>query len=430
MESTKRGYEPIPDVEKGGDDKAEALAPKAKYPDLDEEQADLLLSFDEAIAESSLKLDIPSVSPNDLLSAGQDFLRSLVAPTATAVSMLLVALYLKATAEVSSISDALVKLFPYVNASIVFFSSLNPIQDRFMVAVAPVFEKTHEVKEQVSQSMTELASSVDATIESLQAKVNNVMRPMKPTLQKAHGCATALKAMDPDIEIPDPDIDKEFDGMQGILQGKVADAKQHMELNMCIPIYLQTAQAFYWSIVFPVVFVALAIQLALAWVTTYYGGTPIGSTRALVEIDELVTVASEGRGLLLNVCTSYAMAWVQMGLVYLYTNPRARVWLLSLLVESMKDEATRQLRAYGVSDALEDIMGARMAQRREKVLKAIRSFKKIEELLSKIGGTSLVVATEAASLIAPQPQGKVSPKRPGLLGKLMGHHNNKAKKGH
>lgn len=451
MSATKQGYEPIPDIEKGASH-AQTTA-RESYSDLDDEQADLINSFDKAIEGASINLSLPTISEDDLVSQGRSLIQGLLAPTLASGCTFAAALYISGTAQVSHVSALLAQLFPYLNAVVVFFSTLNPIQDRFMKAVVPVFTKVDKAEDIVNTSINDVKDSVDTTIDSLQAKLGKVMKPMKPTLEKAKSNGAALKRLDPDIEIPDPDVDKELDGKQGVVGAKIEEAQKHLQLDKHVPEYLRSPESFYWRVVFPVVILVLIVQLLFAWLGTYCQSAA-GGTRMLKELESLKTAAhgqiegfkggfqdnvagyegefkdfgdqfkggvASSKPLLINVATSYMIALFQLSLIYLLTNPGVRAWVVNKVLHAMSNEAMRRLREYGATAAVEDVMGTRMAGVRAKVLVTIRQYKKIEGMLAKVTGVgALAAGTKSAPSPSASSPDRIRERSPGgLLGRIF-----------
>jgi len=552
---SKTDYEPIPDVEKGeGDASASA---SSKYPDLDDQQTELLWNLDSAIDSAHLDLSLPQVDKSEMISQGQNFVRSMLMPTVTAIGTFVAALMLRVSAETNSISAILVQFFPYINATIIFFSSISPIQKRMMDSITPVFEKMDHAEDTVKETVAEIRPNVDSTVDALQVQVGEVLKPIKPTLDKASAQSSMLKKIHPDLDIPDSsDIDREFDEAQGIVGDKVTEAEKHISIKEHIPPYLQTPKSFYWRIVFPVVLLALFFQLALAFVTEYYF-SPASTTSPSVpsrmiladqlgfdlsnlrgtnlrgslfnvddipndegalakvempgtdtedykeelsektdevkeeigqktneakeelgektnevkeefsektnevkeaigekahEVEEKANEFEEKAGeqveqfkeefagkeaefrgqldyalansksMMMNVALSYLMALLQLGLTYLLTNPAVKAWILNMIMKKLSNEAERSLREYGVSTALEDVLGTRMIRIRQKVLRLIRAQKKIEGVLEKAGvGGSLTASVAGASSAVSDLRDKVADvKAPSGLGRLFG----------
>jgi hypothetical protein len=411
----KASYEPIPDVEKG-----EGGAPEKKesYADLNlnDEQTKLLLDLDSTIASANLDLSIPKVDPNQFASDGQSFIMGLVTPTLVAVSLFLAALYLeerhKAESAEGKLAGFLVQYFPYVATIAMFLSSVSPIQGRLMAAIEPIFANVESGKDEVEKAVAKIGPEVDSIIVYLQLQVHEVLEAMKPTLKKAKANSYKIKKIDPSHVIPNlAEIDKEMDEAQGLVAPRVKEAQKHLQFDPSIPGPFKSAQAFYWQIAFPIILLALAIQLAFAAFSRYYTSVEASSnpSRALAleevkdsinedfvefrdNVDESVeqyedrfkTSVDDSISLVMSVVWSYMITFLQLGVVFLLSNNRMRAWLTNKIIGKIEDDTMRTLREHGASSSFSDVLGTRMGRVRKKVLKVLKVYKHIESLLDRI----------------------------------------------
>jgi hypothetical protein len=436
----KQGYEAIPDVEEGAVGMAQSA--KAKYPELDDDQADLIFSFDEAIAGSSVDLPIMPTSPDDLVSQGKGFIQSIVTPTLTSICTAAFAFYVSTLEDVGPYIEA---IFPYVNATIVFASSVAPMKARFMSAAAPIFEQVNRVQEKVDRSVQELGETFNSSLDTLQAKAEKVMEPIKPTIAKAQPLGAKIKQAYPDAELPDQDLDEEFNEMRELVQPKLDEAAQMLQLEESIPAFLRTPQNFFWYIVFPMLLIGFVVQLVAAWVTTSLATAAPQSTSAAVvaggrmlqeavqavkdqaeslkdeaqekvgqaqaeaqelrdsahaeyeELHEQMQVNMDelhgqvesqfagAKSMLMNVAVSYGLSLLQVGLAFLLSSPIVRAWIIDLLVRMMKAKAMHVLREKGVETAFEDVFQSKMTKTRETLLKVIGYSQKIASIVNVPG---------------------------------------------
>jgi hypothetical protein len=409
----KAGYEPIPDVEKGED----GVPEKENYADLNlnDKQTKLLLDLDSTIASANLDLSIPKVDPSQLASDGQSFNMGLVPPTLTALCTFLAALYLEETAKAENaekkLARFLVQYFPYVAAIAMFISSVSPIQGRLVAAIEPILAKMDFGKDEVEKAVAKIGPEVDSTIVALQVQVNEVLKPMKPTLKKAKTHSEKIKKLDASLDIPDvAEIDKEMDEAQGLVGARIKEAQKHLQFDQYIPGPFKSAHAFYWRVVFPIVLLVLAIQLAFAAFSQHCSSVEASSnpSRAL-SLDEVKDSVSEDFGelrdtvvesveqyedrfstsvddsksLVMSVVWSYVITFLQLGAVFLLTNNRLRAWLTNKIMGKVEDETMRTLHEYGASSSFSDVLGTRMGSVRKKVLKVLKLHKKIESLLDR-----------------------------------------------
>jgi hypothetical protein len=411
----KAGYEPIPDVEKG---ESGAQEKKESYADLNlnDKQTNLLLDLDSTIASANLDLSIPKVDPSQFASDGQSFIMGLVTPTLTALGTFLAALYLEERPEAENtegeLAGFLVQYFPYAAAIAMFLSSVSPIQKRLMGAIEPIFVKIDSGKDEVEKAVAKIGPEVDSIIVYLQVQVNEVLEAMKPTLKKAKANSYKIKKIDPSHVIPDlAEIDKEMDEAKGLVAPRVKEAQKHLQFDPSIPRPLKSVQAFYWRIVFPIVLLALVIQLAFATFSQYYTSAETSSnpSRALaleevkdsihkdfVELrdnvngsveqyeDHFKTSVDDSISLVMSVVWSYMITFLQLGVVFLLSNKRMRAWLTNKIMGKIEDESMRTLREHGASSSFSDVLGTRMGRVRKKVLKVLKVYKHTESLLDRI----------------------------------------------
>jgi len=277
--NSKGSYEAIPDVEAGVAAAATTStghhhpstksreAVRATHPGLKDREVDLLATLDEAVANKP-SFAVPAVDPHALESKGKTFLVSLLQPTVTVVCSTLVSWLLALTAQsemgLASLATFLIPFYPYLNAIAVFVSSYFPLAGRFTDAVSPVLDQMGSTVQKAERNVDALGDRVDQIIESIQVQVNEVMEPYKPMFARAVQAETALRKINPDIDIPDPDdINREFDEAQGIVGAKLDQAKEKINVEKVIPVPLRSKQSFYWRIVVPVAVVAFLFQLIL-----------------------------------------------------------------------------------------------------------------------------------------------------------------------
>jgi hypothetical protein len=281
--ASKADYDPIPDVEAG----AGGVKEEDQYRGLNDSHVELLSTLDDAIANSSqqFRFQLPALQPEQVASNGQAFVTGLVAPTVTAVSTAIAAVLLNATnkaeAGATSVVSLLILIFPYVNACAVFMSSFAPMRQRLMAAIAPIFGQMDHMQALAVERVGGIATAVEDTLDSIQKQVQEVVvDPIRPTLDIATRQQAALQRIRPGIDIPDPtDIDREFDEARGLVGLKIAEAETYIDVDKYLPKPLQSADAFYWRVVFPIALIALLTQLGLAFATTYHDGTGVAAVQ-------------------------------------------------------------------------------------------------------------------------------------------------------
>jgi hypothetical protein len=113
----------------------------------------------------------------------------------------------------------------------------------------------------------------------------------------------------------------------------------------------------------------------------------LGATAAVGTVisDEPDTPADENpSSIFLIVGACLAMALLQVTLLFGSTSAPVMAWMVNRTQTKVSDRATVTLREYGVANALEDVMGTRLARIRTKLLKLFTSVGKLQVVLDKI----------------------------------------------
>jgi F0F1-type ATP synthase membrane subunit b/b' len=299
----------------------------------------------------------------------------------------------------------------------------------------------------VEKSVTDVRDTFDDSLVKLQAKAEKVMEPIKPTLAKAQTFEPQLKAVDPDIELPDQDLDEEFNEMRELVNPKFDEAQKLLNLDESIPWFLRTPRDFFWYVVFPVLLIAFIVQLVFAWLTTYLA-TSSSSSSALRMLHEVIdsvkdqsqplreeaheqvqsfqneaqekaqqlqdqaqeqyhafqeeaqsgmeefktqfeATVESSKVMLINVAVSYAMALLQIFFVYLISSPRVRAWIINMVIRIMSNKALRVLRDSGVETAYKDVFLTNMTKTRDTLLKIINVAAKISKVVGLPSGLNI-----------------------------------------
>eukprot|EP00523_Entomoneis_sp_CCMP467_P009887 CAMPEP_0168736768 /NCGR_PEP_ID=MMETSP0724-20121128/10033_1 /TAXON_ID=265536 /ORGANISM="Amphiprora sp., Strain CCMP467" /LENGTH=707 /DNA_ID=CAMNT_0008783981 /DNA_START=71 /DNA_END=2194 /DNA_ORIENTATION=+ len=124
----------------------------------------------------------------------------------------------------------------------------------------------------------------------------------------------------------------------------------------------------------------------------------------------------DGKKILISTITAWLMSLLQMGLVFLMTDPRVKAWVINQMVTQVKDEANRQLRATGVPDMLHDVLVVRMGRIKAKLYKVFSVFGRIEKLMDKLQGLSNIPGVKKISSFSGV--GKAKDKASGVMDKM------------
>lgn len=402
--ATKDNYEAIPDVELAVDDSGGSA--KEKYPELDEEHAELIHRFDVVVAESSLMdLASPEISSIELLPDGDEhcnFLLALFSPTIAAVCMAILAVVLGGGAGGESF---LRNSFPYIDAIIIFLASVKPIQNRFMTGLTPLLDLVGSASDKVRQCVVAYGEDCDMKIGTLQFKAKVAIEPLKATLDTAKKQEAALKKANPEITVPEghSDLVVEMEDMKGVIPAKVEEALQHLVLDSKhIPGRLRSTDGFFWGVAFPVVMLVLLVQVLAAWLTS---------------------ALSHNEWLWLCVCVSYGVSVLAIGFIFIFTNVHARLSRANQVMEAMTGEAVRTLQQEGVSSAVEDVFGTKLVAVQKKMLAIFQNYVALDEAVSHLDvGSSADTVETAHEAESASSEENVSPskRKRGFLGRLLG----------
>lgn len=106
---------------------------------------------------------------------------------------------------------------------------------------------------------------------------------------------------------------------------------------------------------------------------------------------ELDSAVAQSKSLVQDVIWSYVVSILQMLLIFVFTSPIVQAWILRQGINQIQKGAERTLKEYGVSDALEDVLGTRLGRVREKILKLLQVYKRVEQVLEEVGAMDNVL---------------------------------------
>lgn len=95
---------------------------------------------------------------------------------------------------------------------------------------------------------------------------------------------------------------------------------------------------------------------------------------------------AKAKPMLQNVLLSYLMAALQLGIVYVLSNPAIKSWFVNKAIAMATNQVQERLRETGVMRAKEEVLGTRMKSVKRKINKIIQFTNQVEELLGKFGG--------------------------------------------
>lgn len=206
MVATKYGA--IPDAEQPEDNElppSDILIARAqeKYPEAGTKvEAEFLGRLDDAIDNCQPKISIPRISPDQLqptsdIKDQNALLHALKLPTVALVAMIATAFLLMIT------TSPLAKvIYPYLACITTFLSSVPDIRKRFLSAAVPVFDKFDRLKETTEQRVEGVSSKGFQYLNATEKAMNQSIAPIKDKAEFATKMESALRRIDPDIDIP------------------------------------------------------------------------------------------------------------------------------------------------------------------------------------------------------------------------------------
>lgn len=216
-------------------------------------------------------------------------LQQLAAPSITAVVSLGLAVGL-AYAELGAFVGPLIAAG---SAAFINFISLAYAwklrADGIFDVIGSVFEKTKGMVDQVLETVDDM---IMGPLEQLDGALDDMVEDQKPTIQHMKKFESAMKAADPDFDLPDPeDLKKPLDGCEAMIDEFVATAKKEVpdKLDELIQSSLAgriatDAQTFNgWVVILPLVIVCLlnvGIAVLQVSLSTGMGPTPSVSEHA------------------------------------------------------------------------------------------------------------------------------------------------------
>ncbi|KAL3908622.1 MAG: hypothetical protein SGARI_002974, partial [Bacillariaceae sp.] len=325
---SKGKYEAVPDAEAPDDitlPSSDVLIAKAqeKYPEAGTEiEAEFLGRLDDAIDNAQPKIEIPRISPDQLQPSTEiddtaALFDAMKLPTMALVAMIATALLL-ALAN-SPFANA---IYPYFACVTTFMASVPDIRKRFMAAVVPVFDKFDTMKKSIEGRVEGVSAKAFKYLNVTETSMNQAIAPIKNKVAFATKMETALRQVDPTIDIPGKymrlglsssskvrhllyvssqfytsDIEKEFNGFEDELTQGFTGMQQAVDFSRRLPAPLQSLQKYELYVMIPFLATMLALQVYGVYSTSQQDDAVVdamGNGRLLVEtnVTEAPTMTS------------------------------------------------------------------------------------------------------------------------------------------
>ena len=174
-----------------------------KYPEAGTKiEAEFLGRLDDAIDNCQPKIEIPRIS-TDQLKPSSDIddkaalFDAVKLPTMALIAMIAAALLLLV------VNSPLAKfIYPYFACVTTFMASVPDIRKRFLAAVVPVFDKFDGMKGQIEGRVEGVSTKGFKYLGVTEKSMNQAIAPIKDKVAFATKMETALKQVDPTIDIP------------------------------------------------------------------------------------------------------------------------------------------------------------------------------------------------------------------------------------
>lgn len=424
-------YEPVPDVEQPDDDgfsPADVIIAKAqeRYPEAGSQlEAEFLGRLDDAIEKAEPKITLPRVTAEQLqtmskaagekdgdnaeeISDTKALVHALKLPTAALGVTIASALLLLV------VNSPLAKaIYPYYACILTFLASVPDIRRRFLKAVRPVFAKAQGQKEVVERKVDGVATRGLNYLGITEDACNRALAPIRDKLSFATKAETALRQIDPSIDIPDmSDIEKSFDGYETQLKTAFDGMQDAVDFSKSLPAPMQSLAKYQVYVLIPFLAFMLGLQLYGVYTTstkTAAGGSSsmdassdnvMGTVRLFASTVSNVTtfapsenptaaptvVATDEESEWLEMwiaIQTYVSTVIQIMVAFIVTQVRTMAALLNSQISVIERKTNRQLKAK-VGDTFDKIFKKGFGTIRTKFLDLVRKIDKIEGPINQI----------------------------------------------
>lgn len=238
------------------------LTPQEKYPDVSEEEAELLGLLDDAIDKADdLDFTLPLLPVGSIAKGLPEDIMGLIAalqiPLASFVSTLGIA------AVFIAVNNPIVyAIYPYVACIINFLGAVPSLKKRFGISINIILSKIYTIGKQVDLEIDAVCDGALKVLTSIDSGIESVIAPIKEKLDQATKVEKMLQKINPDIDIPDAtDIEEELSEASDKIISVITRVKDSINLNDVIPKAIQSKPMFDQFVVYPFLAVSLLTQL-------------------------------------------------------------------------------------------------------------------------------------------------------------------------
>lgn len=245
------------------------LTPQEKYPEANEQEAELLGKLDDIIANADPDFE-PPLLPVELIKEGAPReLKALIEALKIPFAAFLVTLAMAAM-FVAMNNPVAYALYPYVTCVIIFLGTVPSLKKRFSEGISVILFQTDNITRQTMGQVDGVADKALGYVKSVDDGLDSVIEPIKGKLDQATKLEKMLQKIDPDIDIPDTsDIEEELSDATEKVLGIVQKVKDSLDLAEYIPKFVQSQPMFDNYVVYPFLAGCLLMQLITTYASTH-----------------------------------------------------------------------------------------------------------------------------------------------------------------
>lgn len=251
--------------------------------------------------------------------------------------------------------------------------------------------------QKIKSKIDDICTIATGYVDEVEDKIQEVVAPMKPILDKASKAEVALKRIDPEIEIPDTkDLEDALGGVGDDIEHKMAELQQSsLDLEACIPKIFQSDRFFRRRVIFPMIVVILLIQVLIVY--AQQGGLLDAIEEATSDDDDSQSENDEDGSysdkladswdLFLAAILAFVTAAAQLILSFVISQKwigksyvNIRILLASAGVSTMMEEKVEPL--------FRDLLLVKMENIKAQIVKLIESMAKIDVVMKQVNSVS------------------------------------------
>eukprot|EP00550_Attheya_septentrionalis_P002395 CAMPEP_0198280172 /NCGR_PEP_ID=MMETSP1449-20131203/308_1 /TAXON_ID=420275 /ORGANISM="Attheya septentrionalis, Strain CCMP2084" /LENGTH=477 /DNA_ID=CAMNT_0043975455 /DNA_START=99 /DNA_END=1529 /DNA_ORIENTATION=- len=344
----------------------------SRYPFLNVQQVDLIGTLDDAIADQIPEIHLPRLRVDD---TGQNvtcrsFLAALLVPL-----LLLITTVSAALSVIFFNNNLFVKTwYPYFVTAFTFLASAPAIKGKYNQYYHTIYGKIDSVKKRVEPQIDMMEKRANNVLRTARFKLNDFLAVTKTKFKEIKRAKKALEQVNTDIEIPDvSDLEKYLDNKEKEINRSIRNAKSSLDLEEYIPWVLKSQRNFNVTIVYPTLFVMLAIQVFVTW-------------QAQQALEPMELFENKWDPVIVS-CETFLLAVLQICFSAFVTRKIRILRFVNRRIVSMNQKVNMALRDKA-SGVFHDIFGVAMLYIKQRVLKIVYHLREIERLATRVKGVT------------------------------------------